>query len=152
MNKAWKSKLLLQLSKLGRSNGTAPPTVVIPRGTNDKDGYKLKHDTLCEYIRCDAIRSVINKEYDNVKKQCIELGVFGDIEKMKAGDVKITYNESQATVVVKVNNAASLVNEQLLRIELLKELSEAKMLKIMAKVKVPSAPPKIIIATLKDIE
>jgi hypothetical protein len=142
------SKMLAALAKIGYTNGTTLPEVIVPRGINNTELYKQMHKAACEYIRADCLRSRINKEHEAIKQRCIELGIFGD-NSLKVGVPKLTYDTQQITCVVKLKNPASRLDVTQLRIALLKKMKQPEVEKIIQAAMVENAPAKDISIALK---
>lgn len=114
-----KIKVATAVDKIGKTNGTAPPPSIDNRAN-------IAH----EYFIASTIASICEKRKEAAKKAAQEAGILG--EDYVAGETRMVYDNETMTIAAKTNNPAERLDAKTLRVELIKELGEAKADKIIA--------------------
>jgi hypothetical protein len=116
-----KSAVLNAFTKIGKVNGTAPPTSL-------SNTFPIAY----EFFVAQTLRSVANKRYEAAKIKAEQAGLFGDdTKKLPVGSTTVHSNEHFDIVAKKANSSVTLDKTQLHNY-LSREYDEVTALKILA--------------------
>lgn len=96
------------LSKIGKTNGTAPPS-----------SRRNIFPTLYDFFVADTLRSAINKRYDDAKARLIEQQQL-DLEAFPESTQSIEASTEHLDLLVKKNAGSKIIDKTMLRNELSK--------------------------------
>lgn len=149
------SKLAQAFTKLGVSNGTAPPTLTPPpalKGNNAAiDAWMTKNQAAWEFGCAQQLASMADARYKAAKVNAEAAGVFTGIDKLNPGETGMLFDNQSLTIGAKINNAPSRLDKAALAVALSKAGVKRDVIeKCMAEATSAGTPAKVITCLFKE--